>query len=88
MEVGEDFFSILFSACRCDLSPSWLGPGLGSHYPWTAGEGSNLLGIRWQFALLHYAWAEKNRNKVQGTGNRCGVFNLKGEIELLFVGSL
>lgn len=65
MEMGEDFFSILFSACRHDLSPSWLGPGLGSRCPWTAGEGSNLLGIRWQFALLHYAWAENTEIKYK-----------------------
>lgn len=65
MERGEDFFTILFLACRHDLSPSWLRPGLGSHYPWTAGEGSNLVGIRWQFASLHYAWAENTEIKYK-----------------------
>lgn len=65
METGEDSFSILFSASRRDLSPSWPGPGLGSRYPWSAGEGSNLLGIGWQFASLHYAWAENTEIKYK-----------------------
>lgn len=87
VQVGEDFSALLL-ACRHDLSPSWLSPGSGSCCPWMAGEDRNLLDICWQFAFLNYAWVEKNRNKVQGTGNHCGVFNLKGEIEPLFVGCL
>lgn len=37
---------------------SCLLPGLGILYPWMAEEDSSCLGTGWQFALLHYAWAE------------------------------
>lgn len=58
MGTGEDFPPTLFLACGHDLCPSCLLPGLGILYPWMAGEDSSCLGTGWQFALLHYAWAE------------------------------